>query len=164
MVRFSSQEPFALSTPREPVGLAPGERLVAVSDGPHGPVGVGSSARLYALDPDSGRATAIGPPFEPGLRGTRFSLASAPGATTARLLSDVGQDLVVDLETGVAQPGPGLTNAADGAVRAPGGRCRAPTGASSACSSAPRRSCARPTPGSSAMEAEPARPPRTIPS
>jgi hypothetical protein len=115
MVRFTSQEPFALSTPRRPVGLAPGERLVAVSDGPQGPVGVGSSARLYALDPASGRATAIGAPFEQGLRGSRFSLAAGPGAASARLLSDVGQDLVVDLLTGAAQPGPGLLRAADGA-------------------------------------------------
>ena len=118
-VRFSSQEPFALSTPRRPVGLAPGERLVAVSDGPDGPVGIGSSARLYALDPDSGRATAIGEPFEQGLRGSRFSLAAAPGATSARLLSDVGQDLVVDLQTGATQLGPGLLNAADGAPLRP---------------------------------------------
>jgi hypothetical protein len=119
MVRFSSQEPLALSTPRRPVGLAPGERLVAVGDGPSGPVGVGSSARLYALHPASGRATAIGPPFEQGLRGSRFSLAAAPGDTSARLLSDVGQDLVVDLRTGAAQAGPGLLRSDDGAVARP---------------------------------------------
>jgi len=119
MVRFTSQETLALSAPRKPVGLAPGERLVAVGDGPRGPVGVGSTARLYALDPDSGRAAAIGAPFEQGLRGTRFSLAAGPGATSARLLSDVGQDLVVDLQTGAAQPGPGLVGAGDGAVVRP---------------------------------------------
>ena len=119
MVRFTSQEPGALSTPRRPVGLVPGERLVAVSDGPQGPVGVGSSARLYALDPDTGRAKAIGAPFEQGLRGSRFSLAAAPGATSARLLSDVGQDLVVDLATGAAVPGPGLRGTSDGAIVRP---------------------------------------------
>lgn len=114
MVRFTSEQPAGLSAPRRPVGLVPGERLIAVSDGPRGPVGVGSSARLYALDPDSGRAEAIGEPFAFGLRGTRFSLAAGPGAASARLLSDVGQDLVVDLETGAALPGPGLTRADDG--------------------------------------------------
>ena len=119
MVRFSSQQPAALSTPRRPVGLVPGERRVAVSDGPRGLVGVGSSARLYALDPDSGRAQPIGAPFEQGLRGTRFSLAAGSGASSARLLSDVGQDLVVDLETGAAQRGPGLTRADDGATARP---------------------------------------------
>jgi len=119
MVRFTSQSPYSLSTPRDPVGLAPGERLVAVSDGPRGPVAVGSSARLYALDPDSGQAKAIGAPFEQGLRGSRFTLAAAPGATSARLLSDVGQDLVVDLQTGAAAPGPGLRRAGDGATVRP---------------------------------------------
>jgi hypothetical protein len=152
MVRFSSQEPYALSTPRTPVGLAPGERLLALSAGPRGPVGVGSSARLYALDPGSGRATAIGAPFEPGLRGTRFSLAAAPGATTARLLSDVGQDLVVDLETGVAQPGPGLTDAADGATVRPAADM-APDGRLVGVQLGPSTFLRETAAGSSAMEA-----------
>src|SRR3712207_9220833 len=63
-------------------------------------VGVGSSARLYALDPVNGRATAIGQPFAEGLRGVRFSLTVGPDDQRARLLSDVGQDLFVDLTTG----------------------------------------------------------------
>lgn len=115
VVRFTSEAPFALTTPRTPVGLAAGERLLALGQGPRGLVAVGSSARLYALDPASGRATPIGAPFERGLRGSRFSLAAASGATSARLLSDVGQDLVVDLQSGAATLGPGLRRAGDGA-------------------------------------------------
>ena len=61
------------------------------------------------------RATAIGPSFPQGLRGSRFSLAAAPNSDRARLLSDVGQDLVVDLQTGATSDGPGLRRERDGA-------------------------------------------------
>jgi hypothetical protein len=115
VVRFTSETPYSLTTPKRPTGLAPGERIVALGRGQRGVVGVGSSARLYALDPETARATAIGPPFPQGLRGSRFSLAAAPNSDRARLLSDVGQDLVVDLLTGATQDGPGLRRARDGA-------------------------------------------------
>lgn len=121
LVGFTSQQPFALSTPVSPRGLAAGERIVALGTRPGGVVGVGSSARLYGLDPATGRATPIGEPFPQGLRGSRFSLAVAPGAAVGRLLSDVGQDLVVDLSTGATTPGPGLRRADNGAQLRPSG-------------------------------------------
>ena len=43
----------------------------------------------------------------------------APGGDRARVLSDVGQDLVVDLATGVATDGPGLRRERDGAMLRP---------------------------------------------
>jgi Domain of unknown function (DUF4394) len=115
LVRFTTESPYSLTTPKRPSGLAPGERLVALGRAERGVVAVGSSARLYALDPVSGRATAIGPSFPQGLRGSRFSLAAAPNSDSARLLSDVGQDLVLDLQTGATADGPGLRRARDGA-------------------------------------------------
>jgi hypothetical protein len=115
LVRFTTEAPYALTAPRSPRGLAPGERLVALGKGARGVVGVGSSARLYAVDPVSARATPIGAPFPQGLRGSRFSLAVAPKSDRARLLSDVGQDLKVDLLTGATENGPGLRRARDGA-------------------------------------------------
>ena len=88
---------------------------MALGQAARGVVAVGSSARLYAVDTLTARATAIGPSFPQGLRGSRFSLAVAPGADRARLLSDVGQDLIVDLATGVTTDGPGLRRERDGA-------------------------------------------------
>ena len=114
IVGFTSQNPYALTKPKTVRGLAPGERLVALGQGARGVVAVGSSARLYAVDLAGARATAIGPPFAQGLRGSRFSLAVAPRADRARLLSDVGQDLVVDLTTGVTTDGPRLRRERDG--------------------------------------------------
>jgi hypothetical protein len=115
LVTFTSQNPYALSRPRAIQGLAAGERLVALGRGARGVVAVGTSARLYALDVAAAQATPIGPAFAQGLRGARFSLAVAPGANRARLLSDVGQDLVVDLATGATADGPELRRERDGA-------------------------------------------------
>ena len=119
IVGFTSQNPFALTKPKTVRGLAAGERIVALGRGARGVVAVGTSARLYALDLTTARATAIGPSFAQGLRGSRFSLAVAPGGDRARLLSDVGQDLVVDLATGLTTVGPGLRRERDGAQLRP---------------------------------------------
>src|SRR3954471_813523 len=88
LVTFTDPYAYALTTPLVPRGLAQGERLVALGSGPRGTVGVGSSAQLYAVDAVRGRVTRIGAPSAQGLRGARFSLAVAPGGTTARLVSD----------------------------------------------------------------------------
>lgn len=114
LVRFTSEDPFALSTPRVPRTGVDGERFVALAQGPDSLLGVGSSGRLYAIDEDFVRGRPIGPDFPMGLRGVRFSLAVAPGGATGRLLSDVGQDVLIDLRTGITQPGPGLRRADDG--------------------------------------------------
>lgn len=116
LVTFTSQEPYGLSRPLRVRGLVPGERIVALTVGLHGQlVGVGTSARLYDINRARGLARPLGPPFPQGLRGTRFSLAAAPGAPRGRLLSDVGQDLIVNLATGETEPGPGLRRVDDGA-------------------------------------------------
>lgn len=116
LVRFTS-EGYGLSSPKR-VRLMPGERIVALGTRHGELVGVGSSARLYAISLSRGVAQPIGPPFPEGLRGSRFSLAQAPGATRGRLLSDVGQDLTIDLMTGETEPGPGL-RVTDGALARP---------------------------------------------
>ena len=74
---------------------------------------------LVLRRPQDGKVAPIGPAFPQGLRGSRFSLAAAPGSATARLLSDVGQDLIVDLTTGATSDGPGLTRTDTGATIQP---------------------------------------------
>ena len=81
VVRFTSETPLSLTKPKRPTGMAPGERIVALGQGQRGVVAVGSSAQLYALDPVTVRATAIGPSFPQGLRGSRFSLPRRRTAT-----------------------------------------------------------------------------------
>jgi hypothetical protein len=120
LVRFTSQAPAALTTPLRPGGLVRGETLVALGGHQGRLYALGSSARLYAVDPVTARATAVagGRELASGLRGRRFSLAISADGTRARIVSDVGQDVVVDLATGAETPGPGV-RAADGSELRP---------------------------------------------
>jgi hypothetical protein len=113
VVRFTAKVPIALSTPIRPRGLQLRERLLAIAGHRGALIGLGSAARLYRIDPVTGRATALagGRTLTQGLRGSRFSVAIAADGARARILSDVGQDVTVDLTTGVETPGPGLRTA-----------------------------------------------------
>jgi hypothetical protein len=120
LVRFTSEAPTALTTPIPVRGLERGEQLLALGGHQGRLYGLGSSARLYTVDAATGLATpaAGGRPLAQGLRGRRFSLAVSPDGTRARIVSDVGQDLFVDLTTGAETPGPGL-RAEDGSPLRP---------------------------------------------
>ena len=110
LVTFTSQAPAALSTPRPVRGMEPRELILALGARQGRVVALGSAARLYALDVATGRATAVagGRPIGQGLRGRTFSLALTADGARARVLSDVGQDVFVDLATGAETPGPGV--------------------------------------------------------
>ena len=115
LIRFQSDSPGGLTLPVHIPGLMPRELVVALGSGRGRVYAVGSSARLYGLNPMTGRAVRIGAgPLEQGLRGRRFSLAVSPDGMSARLLSDVGQNLQIDLRSGVAQPLPELKRGDNG--------------------------------------------------
>lgn len=120
LVRFTSQAPLALAAPVRPTGLQAGEQIVALAGHGGRLLALGSAARLYAIDPATGRAApaAGGRALSQGLRGRRFSLAVSPDGARGRILSDVGQDVTVDLATGAESPGPGLRTQ-DGAPTRP---------------------------------------------
>lgn len=109
LARFQSDALPGMSSPVRLRGMSPREQIVALGHAPGGRVlAIGSSARLYTIDARTARAYRIGPPFVQGLRGTRFSLVVAPDGRSARLLSDVGQDLFVDTATGATAVGGGM--------------------------------------------------------
>jgi len=126
LVRLQSDALPGVSTPVRIRGLAPREQLVALGHGGGRLLGIGSSARLYDLDASTGRARRVGAPFLQGLRGQRFSLAVAPDGRSARLLSDVGQDLTIDAITAATFVGSGVRRA-DGTMAFPAAD-RAPDG------------------------------------
>ena len=119
LVRFTRQAPTALTAPVRVRGLLPRERLVAITARPGVLVGLGSSAHLYRVDAVTGRAApaAAGQVLDQGLRGGRFSLALSGDGARVRILSDVGQDVTVDLSTGAETPGPGLRTAQGSPLR-----------------------------------------------
>ncbi|GIE95254.1 DUF4394 domain-containing protein [Paractinoplanes rishiriensis] len=100
-------------------GLSGGERIVGIDTRPaNGQLyAVGSSSRLYALDPATGAAGAIGPVFATALSGTRFGVDFNPAADKLRIVSDTGQNLRIDPTTGAvagvdqALSSPGITAA-----------------------------------------------------
>jgi len=83
-------------------GLAGGERLVGLDTRPaNGQLyAVGSTSRLYVIDPGTGVASPVGTPFATVLSGKRFGVDFNPTVDRLRIVSDTGQNLRIDPTTG----------------------------------------------------------------
>jgi hypothetical protein len=83
-------------------GLAAGEKLVGLDTRPaNGQLyGVGSTSRLYVIDPASGVATPVGAVFSTPLSGTHFGVDFNPTVDRLRIVSNTGQNLRIDPTTG----------------------------------------------------------------
>lgn len=110
-VRFTSQAPSTLLGPDAVLGLDEGDRVLAMGPG----LALGRSGRLYRMDAPRLRVTPT--PAVVALQGDSFSLVPDPAAAQARVLSDTGQDVFVDLASGAVTPGPGLRSTAGEALR-----------------------------------------------
>jgi hypothetical protein len=89
---------------RNPItGLQTGEQVVGLDVRPAGRqlFAVGSTSRLYRIDPASGAATAVAAtPFAPPLAGTSFGFDFNPTVDRIRLTADSGQNLRLHPDTG----------------------------------------------------------------
>ena len=102
LVTFSSDAPRAISRSRI-TGLAAGEQVLGLDVRPAtGQLyALGSTARLYRIDPATRAATAVGPgPFAPGLDGERFGFDFNPTVDRIRLTSNRGQNVRLHPDTG----------------------------------------------------------------
>jgi hypothetical protein len=101
LVRFHSATPAAILSVAI-TGLQAGETIVGIDMRPaNGQLyGVGSSSRLYLLNPITGAATAIGGVFSTPLSGTRFGVDFNPAVDRLRLVSDTEQNLRINPVTG----------------------------------------------------------------
>jgi len=83
-------------------GLAAGEKLVGIDTRPaNGQLyAVGSTSRLYVIDPATGAAAQVGGPFATALSGKRFGVDFNPTVDRLRVISDNGQNLRIDPTTG----------------------------------------------------------------
>ncbi|MGN9907984.1 DUF4394 domain-containing protein [Phytohabitans sp. LJ34] len=83
-------------------GLAEGEKLVGIDTRPaNGQLyAVGSTSRLYVIDPATGAAAPVGTPFTTALSGKRFGVDFNPTVDRLRIISDTGQNLRIDPTTG----------------------------------------------------------------
>ena len=98
LIRFHSASPGTILGVATLSGLQLGEQLVGIDVRPaDGQLyGVGSSSRLYLLNPITGAATQIGPVFTTPLAGTRFGVDFNPTVDRLRVVSDAEQNLRID--------------------------------------------------------------------
>ena len=104
LVTFHLEDPSTILREVPIGGLAPGEAILGMDVLEQRVHLLGSSSRLYRIEPETARATAVGdPPFVPMLAGTSFGFTAVPvtasqGAFFA-IASDTGQLLFLDADT-----------------------------------------------------------------
>jgi hypothetical protein len=101
LISFDAARPRRLTSDVAISGLKPGESLVGIDFRPATKVlyGVGSSSRLYTIDLTTGVATA-GPALSTSLSGSQFGVDFNPVPDRLRIVSDSGQNLRVNVDTG----------------------------------------------------------------
>jgi len=114
LARFHSASPSVIRGTVAITGLEAGDSLAGIDVRPaDGRIyGISVNDRLYVIDAITGRATAIGAPLSPALAGTRFGVDFDPVNDRLRVVSDTGQNLQIDPDTGDVQADTPLTPAA----------------------------------------------------
>lgn len=103
LLRFDTNTPGFVDSSRTIRGLQPGESILGIDFRPaNGQLfGLGSTSRLYVIDPATAVATAVGTgPFTPRLDGTEFGFDFNPTVDRIRVVSDRGQNLRLNPDTG----------------------------------------------------------------
>lgn len=96
LVSFESGDTCSILTMIPINGLQPDESILGIDFRPaNGQLyGLGSSSRIYVIDPSSGIATAVGSgPFTPSLSGDSFGFDFNPTVDRIRIVSNTGQNL-----------------------------------------------------------------------
>ncbi len=120
LISFDASNPTALLSNKPITGLSqPSELILGIDFRPRtGELyAIGSSNRLYKIDPMTGMAMAVGSgmPFSPALNGVEFGFDFNPVVDRIRLTSDTGQNLRLHPDTGqvVAVDGMLMYNSGD---------------------------------------------------
>ncbi|MBM3756970.1 MAG: DUF4394 domain-containing protein [Acidobacteria bacterium] len=103
LVRFDTATPGFKDDSRFIRGLQPGESILGIDFRPaNGQLyGLGSTSRLYRIDPATGAASAVGAAaFTPALDGTEFGFDFNPTVDRIRVVSNTGQNLRLHPDTG----------------------------------------------------------------
>jgi truncated hemoglobin YjbI len=117
LLAFDTDRPGAIRAMTAVRGLQPGEMVLGLDFRPANKrlYALGSSSRLYILDPVTGAATPIGEgPFRPALEGTRFGFSFNPTVDRIRLVSNTGQNLRLHPDTGAVAATDMMLNYEDG--------------------------------------------------
>jgi hypothetical protein len=95
LVTFDSAAPGAIVTSVGVTGMQSGETLLGIDFRPAtgGLYGLGSTSRLYQINPTTGAATQVGSAGSFTLSGTAFGFDFNPTVDRIRVTSNIGQDL-----------------------------------------------------------------------
>lgn len=95
LIAFGSERPDLLSVRVRITGIRAGETIVGIDFGPQDGrlYALGSSHRVFVLNPLTGAATPVDTAFTPRLRGSAFGVSFDPAANFLRVHSDSGQNL-----------------------------------------------------------------------
>ncbi len=103
LIRFSASAPGSVQPPTSITGLVAGETLIGIDVRPSNGLlySLSDGGRLYTVDPVSGAATLVST-LNVALSGTRFGLDFNPVPDRLRVVSDTGQNLRINVDTGEA--------------------------------------------------------------
>lgn len=117
LVTFHSDSPGAIRHAVPIAGLQPSEQILAIDKRPktNQLYGLGSTSRIYVINPTSGSTVALGSPFSPALAGGQFGFDFNPVVDRVRIVSDGRQNLRLNPDDGAvtAQDGQIAYNEAD---------------------------------------------------
>lgn len=103
LLSFFADQPARIVGAVKVSGLQPGEQVLGIDFRPsNGKLyALGSTNRLYIVDAQTGKATAISQqPFTPQLEGTAFGVDFNPVPDLLRVVSNTGQNLRINPNTG----------------------------------------------------------------
>src|SRR5262245_52665967 len=114
LVPFNPRRPQRARDRMPITNLKPNESVVGIDFRPlTGRLyAIGSTSQVYVINTRNGFATPIGAPFTPALQGTAFGVDFNPAADRIRVVSDAGQNLRINPDTGVAVADTALAYAA----------------------------------------------------
>ncbi|MFO1352577.1 MAG: DUF4394 domain-containing protein [Gammaproteobacteria bacterium] len=108
LLQFNANRPARILRRVAVGGLQLGEELLCIDFRPANGMmyGVGSSNRVYVINPNTGAAQAVGAqPFAPGLIGSELGCDVNPVVDRLRVVSNAGQNLRLNMDTGMVVDG-----------------------------------------------------------
>jgi hypothetical protein len=105
LVTFDSSNPSVLSTGVFLTGLQQNETILGIDFRPAtGQLyGLGSTSRLYTINPATGVASAVGGQFATPLNGFSYGFDFIPGNDRIRVISETNQNLILNPDSGSVQ-------------------------------------------------------------
>lgn len=103
LVTFNSDNPCVIAWGSSIIGMQPREQVLGIDFRPANNklYALGSSSRLYVIDPATAQATVVGTqPFSVTLSGTAFGFDFNPTVDRIRVVSNSGQNLRLHPDTG----------------------------------------------------------------